>query len=105
MGKIFELGIAFCWKLLYNSYNKTNHIDETINQVSFVTEGVLPLDIASLSTALAQTKTQNDVGVLMLSKSLDLTETLGEGMVEILDASAMENSVTPHLGSNIDCRI
>ena len=45
-----------------------------------MTEEVLPLDIAGLSTALAQTKTQNDVGVLMLSKSLDLTETLGEGI-------------------------
>ncbi|MCX4319279.1 MAG: YjfB family protein [Lachnospiraceae bacterium] len=66
---------------------------------------MLPLDIAGLSTALAQTKTQNDVGVLMLSKSLDLTETLGEGMVEILDASAMESSVTPYLGSNIDYRV
>ncbi len=63
------------------------------------------MDIAGLSTALAQTKTQNDVGVLMLSKSLDLTETLGEGMVEILDASVMESSVTPYLGSNIDYRV
>ena len=41
----------------------------------------------------------------MLSKSLDLTETLGDGMVEILDASAMESSVTPYLGSNIDYRV
>lgn len=90
---------------MYNSYIKTNHIDETTNRVSKVTEEVLPLDIAGLSTALAQVNTQNDVGVLMLSKSLDLTETLGEGMVEILDASAMENSVTPYLGSNIDYRI
>ena len=63
------------------------------------------MDIAGLSTALAQTKTQNDVGVLMLSKSLDLTETLGEGMVEIPDASAMQSSVTPYLGSNIDYRV
>ncbi|MCI8875984.1 MAG: putative motility protein [Lachnospiraceae bacterium] len=63
------------------------------------------MDIAGLSTALAQTKTQNDVGALMLSKSLDLTETLGDGMVEILDASAMESSVTPYLGSNIDYRV
>lgn len=63
------------------------------------------MDIAGLSTALAQTRTQNDVGVLMLSKSLDLTETLGEGMMEILDASAMENSVTPYLGGNIDYRV
>lgn len=100
-----DLGLAIFWKKMYNSYIKTNHIDETINQVSKVTEEVLPLDIAGLSTALAQVKTQNDVGVLMLSKSLDMTETLGEGMVELLDASAMENSVTPHLGSNIDYRI
>lgn len=63
------------------------------------------MDIAGLSVALAQVKTGNDVGTLMLSKSLDMTEALGEGMVEMLDASAMENSVTPHLGGSIDLRV
>lgn len=63
------------------------------------------MDIGGLSVALAQVKTGNDIGTIMLSKSLDLTETLGEGMVEMLDASAMEHSVTPHLGSSIDLRV
>ncbi len=63
------------------------------------------MDIAAMSVALAQVNTQNDVGVLMLSKSMDMTEALGEGMIEMLDASAMENSVTPHLGGSIDVRV
>lgn len=55
------------------------------------------MDIASLSTALSMTKTNNDIGVLMLSKQLDVVETQGDSMVK-----ALEQSVTPHLGSNID---
>jgi len=36
---------------------------------------------------------QEDIGVAMLGKSLDMTQTLGAGMVQM-----MENSVTPYLG-------
>ena len=36
----------------------------------------------------------------MLGKSLDMTQALGAGMVQM-----MENSVTPYLGSNIDLYI
>lgn len=60
------------------------------------------MDIASLSMALAQTKVQSDFSVAMLSNVMDLNETLGEGMVNMLDAAAMERSVTPHIGGNID---
>lgn len=63
------------------------------------------MDIPGLSMALAQTKVQNDFSVAMLKNVMDLGETLGEGMLDILDASAMERSVTPHIGSNIDLRI
>lgn len=55
--------------------------------------------------ALAQTKVQSDFSVAMLSKAMDLGETLGTGMVEMLDAAAMENSVTPYIGGNVDIRI
>lgn len=55
------------------------------------------MDIASLSTALSMTKLNDDIGVLMLSKQLDMAETMGESMVKILEQSA-----TPHLGGNID---
>lgn len=63
------------------------------------------MDIPGLSMALSQTKVQGDFSVMMLSKSMDLNETLGAGMVEMLDAAAMENSVTPYVGGNIDIRV
>lgn len=63
------------------------------------------MDIPGLSMALAQTKVQNDFSVAMLKNVMELGETLGEGMLEMLDASAMERSVTPHIGGNIDLRI
>ena len=55
------------------------------------------MDIASLSTAMGTQNILNDVGVAMLSKSLDTVEDMGDGMVKI-----MESSVTPYLGQNID---
>ena len=55
------------------------------------------MDIASLSTAMSTQNILNDVGVAMLSKSLDTVEDMGDGMVKI-----MESSVTPYLGHNID---
>ena len=55
------------------------------------------MDIASLSTAMSTQNILNDVGVAMLSKSLDTVEDMGDGMVKI-----MGSSVTPYLGQNID---
>ena len=63
------------------------------------------MDIAGLSMALAQTNVQNDFSVAMLSKAMDTSETLGEGMVEMLDSAAMERSVTPYIGGNIDISV
>lgn len=63
------------------------------------------MDIAALSMALAQTKLQNDVGTAMLAKSLDMSDTLGDNMAAMLDSAAMENSVTPYLGSSIDISV
>lgn len=58
------------------------------------------MDIAALSTVLNMSQTNNDIGVLMLSKQLDLVEEQGDTMVE-----ALERSVTPYLGNNIDMRV
>lgn len=55
------------------------------------------MDIASLSTALSMTQLNNDIGILMLGKQLDAAETMGDSMIKL-----MEQSVTPHLGGNID---
>lgn len=58
------------------------------------------MDIASLSTALSMTKLNNDIGVLMLGKQLDTAEAMGDSMIKL-----MEQSVTPHLGGNIDISV
>ena len=63
------------------------------------------MDIASLSMNMATSQTQNSVSISVLAKSLDNLETLGNGLVEIIDAAAMVRSVTPYLGSNIDVTV
>lgn len=63
------------------------------------------MDIAGLSMALAQTSVQNDVSMAVLSKAMDVNETMGDGIANMIDAVAMERSVTPHIGSNIDISI
>ena len=63
------------------------------------------LDIAGLSMGMSQAKAVTDVGTAVLAKSLDMMEVLGDGMVEMMQRSMMENSVTPNLGGNIDIMI
>ena len=63
------------------------------------------MDIAGLSMAMAQNQIHTDFGVAMLSKSLDVSQSLGDSLVQMLDRSVMEQSVTPHLGSNIDLTV
>ena len=63
------------------------------------------MNIPELSMALAQINVQSDFSVAMLSKAMDTNEILGQNMVAMLDAAAMEHSVTPHIGGNIDLKV
>lgn len=63
------------------------------------------MDIAGLSTILSTSDLQGQVGTALLSKAMDMNEELGAGLVQIIDSAAMEQSVNPHIGSNIDIRI
>ncbi|MBD5470278.1 MAG: putative motility protein [Lachnospiraceae bacterium] len=63
------------------------------------------MDIAKLSMNMAQTNLLNDVGTTMLAKSLDMAESLGASVTEILDSAALERSVNPDIGGNIDIRV
>jgi hypothetical protein len=58
------------------------------------------MDIAALSIAMNEINTSSDVGVAMLSKSLDVMEDQGEGMKKMMEAS-----VYPYLGQNVDYSI
>lgn len=58
------------------------------------------MDIPALSMAMAQTQLQTDIGTAVLSKSLDMSENVGDGIAKIL-----EQSVTPYLGGSIDIAV
>lgn len=63
------------------------------------------MDIAGLSMNMAMMDVQSQVGIKMLSKAIDLGEDLGAGIVDMVDAAAMERSVNPAVGGNIDIRL
>ena len=58
--------------------------------------------IAGVSMALAQVKAQNDVGVAVLDKALEMNDVQGDAMVDMMNKSAMELSVNPGVGGNFD---
>lgn len=59
------------------------------------------MDVGALSTIalnqLTPETSPTDIGVAILGKQLDISQALGSEMVK-----TMEQSVTPHLGGNID---
>lgn len=63
------------------------------------------MDIAALSMSMATMDVQSKVGIAMLDKAIDMGEDLSAGMVEMIDSAAMERSVYPELGANVDLRI
>ncbi|MDE6221304.1 MAG: YjfB family protein [Lachnospiraceae bacterium] len=63
------------------------------------------MDIPSLSMSMAQTNLLTDVGTAMLAKSMEQADLITASMTEMLDASAMELSVNPDIGANIDISV
>lgn len=63
------------------------------------------MDIGRLSMNMSMIDTSSKVGVAMLSKAMDTNEAMGQGIVKMMDAAAMENSVNPAVGGNFDVRI
>lgn len=62
------------------------------------------MDVGALSTIalnqLPATDAPSDIGLAVLSKQLDVSQQMGSEMVK-----ALENSVTPYLGGNIDVSV
>jgi hypothetical protein len=80
------------------------HSDTICDKIS-ISKEVVVMDIASLSMNLAQNNLMSNVGTAMLSKSIDQAKMTGNTVDELLDSSALELSVNPDIGSNIDIRI
>lgn len=63
------------------------------------------MNIGKVSMTMSQIDTASKIGVVMLSKNIDTMEQAGDGLVKMIDAAAMERSINPELGGNIDLRI
>lgn len=63
------------------------------------------MDIGAVSTALANVDLKTQIGAAVLGKAMDSEEELAAGMMELIDSAAMERSVNPAIGGNIDIRI
>ena len=67
------------------------------------------MDIAKLSPGLAQSNIMNDLGVAMLSKSMDLAQTEGALLAESIasmPSGSLESLVNPAtMGTHIDMTV
>ena len=73
-------------------------------------KGVSAMDIAALSTGMAQAKLMNSVGYAVLGNVLDSMESSGSQISALLDSapaasSSLELSVNPHIGGNFDMSV
>lgn len=60
----------------------------------------LGMDIVSYASANAVQSTQSEISLAMMAKTLDLQETMGDQITQM-----MELSVNPSIGGNIDIRV
>jgi len=63
------------------------------------------MDIAGISMALSNVSLQSKVSTAVLDKTMDTNEALGQGLVQMIDAAAMERSVNPSVGSSFDMSV
>ena len=63
------------------------------------------MDIAGLSMAMAQNNIGTKVSIAVLGKAMDTAESQGAQIVKMIDGAAMQHSVQPHLGGNIDISV
>jgi len=62
------------------------------------------MDIAAMSVALNQSKVQQQAGISVMKMAMGVEETKGNSIASLADETtkAMESSVQPNLGANLD---
>lgn len=63
------------------------------------------MDITGISMAMSQNKVMTQVGIAMMSNTMDIAETAGAAITNMIDAADMEQSVNPNIGGNFDMTI
>ena len=65
----------------------------------------MDMGLVSMAVNFKNAMTMNDISTAVLAKALDTGRDLGQGMVEMLDSAALERSVNPAVGGNIDISV
>lgn len=65
------------------------------------------MDIAALSMGLSQMKVAQEASISVMKMAMDTGKTQMNDMVQMVQQNTkmMEQSVTPHLGSNLDIKL
>lgn len=64
------------------------------------------MDIAALSTALSQGKIAQQASISVAKMTMNLSKQQGQAMAELMQTvKTMEQSVSPHMGANIDIKL
>ncbi len=64
------------------------------------------MDIAAMSVVLSQSKVQQKVGISVMKMAMGVEATKGDSIASLASETtkAMESSVQPNLGANLDIR-
>ena len=65
----------------------------------------MDVSLATMATFYKNSTMINEVSTAMLAKALDNNRAAGEGVIEMIDAAALERSVNPAVGGNIDLSV
>ncbi|MSU00115.1 YjfB family protein [Tissierella pigra] len=65
------------------------------------------MDIAALSTELSQMKLAQEASISVMKMAMDISKVQAVDLTQILEANTkvMEQSITPHVGQNIDIKL
>ena len=63
------------------------------------------MDIANVSLGLMGSDTMTRVDYAVLGKAMDSDKAMAQGLLQMIDAAAMERSVNPAVGANFDVRV
>ncbi|MBU5427802.1 YjfB family protein [Tissierella pigra] len=65
------------------------------------------MDIAALSTELSQMKLAQEASISVMKMAMDISKVQAVDLTQMLEANTkvMEQSITPHIGQNIDIKL
>ena len=65
----------------------------------------MDVSLASMAMFYKNSTTISEVSTAVLAKALDNNRAAGEGIIEMIDSAALERSVNPAVGGNIDLSV